>query len=134
MSSTGAEDSETDAENDVEINNNMAETLQTSYIDADAETADEASEKDLDDDQMMMIDDQLALMFKDRAREKKSKGGLSRLVLVAHVDVHPRGGTKRSDTFQKPHLGSFGHFRSTATHESIYFTILSTTSRPYILR
>lgn len=56
------------------MNSNMAETLQTSYIDANAEMADEVSERDLDDDQMMMMDDQLALMFKNRAREKKSKG------------------------------------------------------------
>jgi len=114
--------------------NNMAETLQTRSIDATAEATDEESEGDLDDDQMMMMDDQLALMFKDRAREKKSKGVLSRLVRVAHVDVHPRGGTERSHTLQKPHHGSFGHFRSKATHELIYFTILSTTSCPYILR
>ena len=58
----------------------MTETLQTIYIDATAETADEESEKDLNDDQMMMMDDQLALMFQDRARERRSQGVLSRPV------------------------------------------------------
>lgn len=44
-----------------------------------AETADEESERDLDDDQMIAMDDELALMFKDRVKGKKDKGALSRL-------------------------------------------------------
>lgn len=67
------------------MNSNMTETLQTIYIDATAEAADGESEKDLNDDQMMMMDDQLALMFQDRARQRRSKGAPSRLVRVAHV-------------------------------------------------
>lgn len=35
---------------------------------------DEESEPELDDDQMMVVDDQLAQLFKDRIGGKKSKG------------------------------------------------------------
>lgn len=76
-----------------------------------AKMVDEGSERDLDDDQMMAMDDQLALIFKDRAREKNVKGVLSRLVQAASVDGYPRGRTERGHAFQKPHHGSFGHFR-----------------------
>jgi DNA polymerase phi len=83
-SSTSVEDSESVAANNGEMNN-MSETLQTIYIDATAESAEEESENDLNDDQMMMMDDQLALMFQDRAGERRSKGTPSRLARVAHV-------------------------------------------------
>ena len=42
--------------------------------DSSVESSDEGSEPELDDDQMMAIDDQLAQLFKDRIRGKKSKG------------------------------------------------------------
>jgi hypothetical protein len=76
-----------------------------------AEMADEESERDLDDDQMIAMDDELALMFKDRVKGKKDKGALSRLEQAAGVDGYPRWSTEGSHTFQKSDYGSFGHFR-----------------------
>ncbi len=76
-----------------------------------SEMADEESERELDDDQMMAMDDELALMFKDRVKGKKDKGVLSRLVQTAKVDGHPRRNTEGSRTFQKPDYGSFEHLR-----------------------
>ena len=96
--------------------------------------ADEGTEGDLDDDQMMAMDDQLAMMFKDQASEKKSKGAPSRILQGIGFDEHHRGSTKRSHTFQEPHDGSSGYFRSKAIHEPVYLAILSTASCPYFLR
>jgi DNA polymerase phi len=73
--------------------------------------ADEESEGELDDDQMMAIDDQLAQILKGRERGKKDKGSQSHLTELAFVDSRHRGGTKRSDTLQKPRYGSFRHLR-----------------------
>lgn len=76
-----------------------------------AETTDEESERDLDDDQMIAMDDELALMFKDRVKGKKDKGGLSHLAYASGVDEHLRWSTEGGHTFQKSDYGSFGHFR-----------------------
>lgn len=76
-----------------------------------AETADEESGRDLDDDQMIAMDDELALMFKDRVKGKKDKGALSRLEQATGVDGYSRWSTEGSHTFQKSDYGSFGHFR-----------------------
>lgn len=79
MSSAGVEDRESDETNDEGPGNIITENSQTKGIGAMAETADEESERDLDDDQMIAMDDELALMFKDRVKGKKDKGALSRL-------------------------------------------------------
>ncbi|KAI9446728.1 DNA polymerase phi-domain-containing protein [Lactarius indigo] len=47
-------------------------------FDSAVDSSDERSETDLDDDQMMAVDDQLAQLFKDRIRGKKSKEGAQR--------------------------------------------------------
>ncbi|KAI9456638.1 DNA polymerase phi-domain-containing protein [Lactarius psammicola] len=47
-------------------------------IDSSVDSSDEGSELELDDDQMMAVDDQLAQLFKDRIRGKKSKEGAQR--------------------------------------------------------
>ena len=75
------------------------------------ETVDEESGMELDDDRMMAMDDELALMFKDRVKKRKDKGVPSRLAQVASVDGYPRRSTERRNTFQKPDYGSFGHLR-----------------------
>lgn len=127
-------DSESDEAIDEENNDNIIENLQAQYVNVIAEMADEGTEGDLDDDQMMAMDDQLAMMFKDRESEKKSKGAPSRILQVNGFDEHRRGSTERSHTFQEPHHGSSGYFHSKATHEPVYLAILSTASCPYILR
>jgi DNA polymerase phi len=86
--STGIEDSESDEEKDEENNEHITEILQTQYLGSTAETTDEGSERDLDDDQMIAMDDKLAIIFRDRAGERKSKGVQSR-IQVASVDEHP---------------------------------------------
>ena len=48
--------------------------LPRNCTDSSVEPSDEGSEPELDDDQMMAIDDQLAQLFKDRIRGKKNKG------------------------------------------------------------
>jgi DNA polymerase phi len=99
-------DSESDEAIDGENNDSITEILQAQHVNVNAETANEWTEGDLDDDQMMAMDDQLAMMFKDRASEKKSKGAPSRIVQATGFDEHRRGSTERSHTFQEPHHGS----------------------------
>jgi hypothetical protein len=127
-------DSESDEAIDEENSDNIIGHLQAQYVNVIAERADEETEGELDDDQMMAMDDQLAMMFKDRASEKKSKGAPSRVLQVNSFDEHRRGSTERSHTFQEPHHGSSGYFRSKTTNEPVYLAILSTASCPYILR
>jgi hypothetical protein len=71
----------------------------------------EESEDELDDDQMMAIDDQLAQILKDRERGKKDKGPLSHLIGLVFVDSRHRRGAKRSHALQESRYGSFGHLR-----------------------
>jgi DNA polymerase phi len=113
LSSAGAgiEDRESDDTKDEGLGNTNTEIPQTKCFFAIAETTDEESERDLDDDQMIAMDDELALMFKDRVKGKKDKGALSRLVQAACIDRHPRWSTEGSRSFQKPDYGSIGHFR-----------------------
>jgi len=72
--SSGVEDDEGDKAEDEGLRDNIIRASQTKGVDTTAETADEESERDLDDEQMMAMDDQLALIFKDRATRKKGKG------------------------------------------------------------
>jgi hypothetical protein len=111
LSSAGVEDHASDETNDEGPRNNITEVLQIKDIGVMAETTDEESERDLDDDQMIAMDDELALMFKDRVKGKKAKGGLSHLAYAVGVDEHLRWSTEGSHTFQKSDYGSFGHFR-----------------------
>lgn len=108
--SSSVEGGESDETQDEELTS-IAEIPQTKGIVAMDETADEESERELDDDQMMAVDDELALMFKDRVNKRKDKGVLSCLAQAASVNGYPRRSTERSDTFQKPDYGSFGHIR-----------------------
>ena len=110
LSPAEVEAGESDETQDEELTS-TAETSQINGIVATDETADEESEGEFDDDQMMAMDDELALMFKDRVKSKKDKGALTCLAQVACVDGYPRRSTERSDAFQKPHYGSFGHLR-----------------------
>jgi hypothetical protein len=118
---------------DEENNENITENPQIQYVDAIAEMADEESRADLEDDQMMAMDDQLTMIFKDRARGRKSKGAQSCIVQVMSVDEYRRGSTEKSHALQEPRYGSFGHFRSKATYEPVYLAIPGTASCPYIL-
>jgi len=112
LPSAGVEGGESDESQDEDEElTSITEIPQTNGSVAMGETADEASERELDDDQMMAIDDELALMFKDRVKRRKDKGVLSCLVRAASVDGYPRRSTERSDTFQKPDYGSIGHLR-----------------------
>jgi len=110
LSSAGVEGGESDETQDEELTS-ITEILQSKGIVPMDETADEESEGEFDDDQMMAMDDELALMFKDRVKRRKDKGVLSCLAQVASVDGYPRRSTERSDAFQKPDYGSFGHLR-----------------------
>jgi hypothetical protein len=110
LSSAEVEGGESDESQDEEFTS-TTEIPQTNGIVAMDETADEESERELDDDQMMAMDDELALMFKDRVKSRKDKGVLSCLAQAASVDGCPRRSTERSDAFQKPDYGSFGHLR-----------------------
>jgi hypothetical protein len=109
LSSAEVEDRESETK-DEGLRNNITEISPTKSIGGMAETAEEESERDLDDDQMIAMDDELALMFKDRVKGKKDKGALSHLAQAASVDGHPRRSTEGSYTLQKPDYGSFGHF------------------------
>jgi DNA polymerase phi len=111
LSTARVEDHESDGTKDERLRNNITEIPQTKGIDAMAGTADEESERDFDDDQMIVMDDHLALMFKDRVKGKKDKGAPSRLAQAASTDGYPRRCTEGSHTFQKPDYGSFGHLR-----------------------
>jgi DNA polymerase phi len=74
------EPNETLGSNDAE-NEGLAETtegLLRNSIDSSVDSSDEGSDLELDDDQMMAVDDQLAQIFKDRIRGKKSKEGAQR--------------------------------------------------------
>lgn len=66
-------------EENEELGNRNTEILQRNGSDLAVDMADEESEGELDDDQMMAIDDQLAQILKDREGGKKDKGSLSRL-------------------------------------------------------
>ena len=101
----GGESDETEDEEPMGI----TEIPQKKGIVAMDDTAEEESERELDDDQMMAMDDELALMFKDRVNRRKDKGVLSRLGQAASSDECPRRSTERSDTFQKPDYGPSGH-------------------------
>ena len=70
-------------------------------IDSSVDSSDEGSDPELDDDQMMAVDDQLAQIFKGRIRGKKSKGSQTYPILVACVDNYHRGGTERGHTLQE---------------------------------
>ena len=133
LSSAGVEGGEIDETQDEELTS-ITEFPQTKGLVAMDETADEESERELDDDQMMAVDDELALMFKDRVKRRKDKGVLTCLTQAASLDGYPRRSTEGSDTFQKPDHGPFGHLRQKAADESAYFAVSSPTSRPYILR
>jgi len=76
--SFGAEDDQNDQAEDEELSDKIMKTSQTKGVGTIAEAADEESEGDLDDEQMMAMDDQLALIFKDKARRKKGKEGAQR--------------------------------------------------------
>jgi hypothetical protein len=108
LSLAGVESGKSDETEDEELTS-TTEIPQKRGIVAMDEIADEVSERELDDDQMMAMDDELALMFKDRVNRRKDKGVLSRLAQATSFDECPRRSTKRSDTFQKPDYGSFGH-------------------------
>ncbi|KAF8274212.1 DNA polymerase phi-domain-containing protein [Lactarius quietus] len=54
------------------------ESFLRNCTDFSVDSSDEGSQPELDDDQMMAIDDQLAQLFKDRIRGKKSKEGAQR--------------------------------------------------------
>jgi hypothetical protein len=110
LSSPGVEGGEGDETQDEELTS-ITEIPQTEGIVAMDETADEESERELDDNQMMAIDDELALMFRDRVKRRKDKGVFSCFPQAASVDGYPRRSTERSDAFQKPNYGSFGHLR-----------------------
>jgi DNA polymerase phi len=96
LSSAGVEGRESDETKDEGLRCNITEISQTKGIGGMAESAEEESERDLDDDQMIAMDDELALMFKDRVKGKKDKGGLSHLAQAASVDKDPRRGTEGS--------------------------------------
>jgi hypothetical protein len=96
--SSGVEDRESDETKDEGLRHNITETSQTKDIGGMAETAEEESERDLDDDQMIAMDDELALMFKDRVKGNKDKGALSYLAQAASVDVHHRRSTEGSSS------------------------------------
>jgi DNA polymerase phi len=110
LTSAGVEGGESDETQDEELNS-ITEVFQTKGIVAMDETTDEESERELDDDQMMAMDEELALMFNDRVKRRKDKGVFSCLAQAASVDGYPRRSTERSDPFQKPDYGSFGHLR-----------------------
>lgn len=110
LSSARVEGGESDETQDEEPTS-ITEIPQTKGIVAMDETADEESEGEFDDDQMMAMDDDLALMFKDRVKRRKDKGVLSCLAQAASVNGYPRRSTERSDAFQKPDHGPFGHLR-----------------------
>jgi DNA polymerase phi len=101
-------------EDDESSENTEAEDEENSQRNGTSPTfdmADEESEDELDDDQMMAIDDQLAQILKDRERGKKDKGPLSHLTRLVFVNSRHRRGTKRSHALQKSRYGSFGHLR-----------------------
>lgn len=85
LSSVGVEGGESDETQDEELKS-ITEVPQTEGIVAMDETTDEESERELDDDQMMAMDEELALMFNDRVKRRKDKGVFSCLAQAASVD------------------------------------------------
>lgn len=77
LSSAGVEGGESDETRDEGLTS-ITEIPQTKGIVAMDESADEESGRELDDDQMMAIDDELALMFKDHVKRRKDKDGAQR--------------------------------------------------------
>jgi DNA polymerase phi len=103
-----------DDEDDESSESTEAENEENSHRNGTGPTfdmANEESEDELDDDQMMAIDDHLAQILKDRERGKKDKGPLSHLTRLVFVNSRHRRGTKRSHALQKSRYGSFGHLR-----------------------
>lgn len=65
------DDDDDDDDVDVELRNRIVEALQASGIDATSDDSDH-EEEFMDDEQMMVVDEQLAQVFRSRANEKKS--------------------------------------------------------------
>jgi DNA polymerase phi len=90
------EGDESDRETDEQLGDDITEILQHNHISATVESADEM---DLDDDQMMAMDDQLALIFKDRARGTKEKGALP-LTPFSSANRIPEGAQREAMHFK----------------------------------
>ena len=72
------------AEVDLELRNKIEEALRVNGIEPATGETDSEDEELMDDDQMMVIDEQLAQVFRSRTNEKKGgKGMLYRSVSVS---------------------------------------------------
>jgi DNA polymerase phi len=91
------EGDENDRETNEELGDDITEILQHNHISATVESADET---DLDDDQMMAMDDQLALIFKDRARATNGKGTLPPLTPFSSTNRIPEGAQRAAMHFK----------------------------------
>ena len=66
-----------DAEVDLELRNKIEEALRVNGIEPATGETDSEDEELMDDDQMMVIDEQLAQVFRSRANENKGGKGIS---------------------------------------------------------
>ncbi|KAI0263807.1 DNA polymerase phi-domain-containing protein [Gloeopeniophorella convolvens] len=73
-----SESEEGNEEENEELRKKITEALRANGIEAATGLSDDESEEDLDDDQMMAMDEQLAQIFKDRARGKGKEEGAQR--------------------------------------------------------
>lgn len=94
----------------------------------------EGSGPEPDDDEMMAVDDQLAQLFKNRLRGKKSKGSYTPRTFIVRINECLRGGTERGRTLQEPYPRSIKHPHKEAAHEHAYHANPHSTSYSCILR
>jgi DNA polymerase phi len=66
-----------DAEVDLELRNKIEEALRVNGIEPATGETDSEDEELMDDEQMMVIDEQLAQVFRSRTNEKKGGKGIS---------------------------------------------------------
>lgn len=130
------EHSETIGSNEVENEGleKATEGLLRNSTDSLVDSSDEGSDPELDDDQMMAVDDQLAQIFKDRIRGKKSKGSQTLPTFVAYADDYLSGSTERGHTLQESYPRSFKCLREEATQKRAYNANSHPTSHSCILR
>jgi DNA polymerase phi len=112
-STTDVEDSEcskgTETENE-ELEKRNTESPRRNDSVPTVDVADEGSEGEPDDDQMMAVDDQLVQMLKHRERGKKDKGSLSHLTNLLLLTRVTEGAQREATHFKNRVLDLFDIF------------------------
>lgn len=110
---SGENDSEGDDEDAEEVRQKIKDALKASGVDLGEDDSEEDSDEELmDDEQMMVLDDTLANIFRTRTNDRKSKKGPFTLAWRAFwiLKEMPRNRRPtRSNPFQKQSPRSRGH-------------------------